>query len=141
MKKQAEERTLHRMAKVHNFLEIWQGSQTLHTSQKERQAQNTQRTAMGYISDTEESGKASWSLFQHELKQEMFGKSEKSTVIQSDVTRVAYLKAFRTWRIGFTGMGTWIIQMTSKMIARQMLNLIWSKTIASRIWNLQWSGM
>jgi len=28
MKKEAEERKLHRMAKVLNFLEIWQGSQT-----------------------------------------------------------------------------------------------------------------
>jgi len=27
MKKEAEERKLHRMAKVHNFLEMWQGSQ------------------------------------------------------------------------------------------------------------------
>jgi len=29
MKKEAEERKLHRMAKVHNCLEMWQGSQTL----------------------------------------------------------------------------------------------------------------
>jgi len=26
MKKEAEKRKLHRMAKVHNFLEMWQGS-------------------------------------------------------------------------------------------------------------------
>ena len=29
MKKEAEERKLHRMAKVHDFLEMWQGSQNL----------------------------------------------------------------------------------------------------------------
>jgi len=32
MKKEAEERKLHRMAKVHNFLEVWQGSQNLHAT-------------------------------------------------------------------------------------------------------------
>jgi hypothetical protein len=29
MKREAEEKKLHRMAKVHDFLEMWQGSQTL----------------------------------------------------------------------------------------------------------------
>jgi len=29
MKREVEEKKLHRMAKVHNLLEIWQGSQTL----------------------------------------------------------------------------------------------------------------
>jgi hypothetical protein len=66
MKKQAEERTLHRMAKVHDFLELWQGSQNLRATQKESRAQNKQKTAVGYISDTEEIVKASWSLFQHD---------------------------------------------------------------------------
>jgi len=33
-KKEAEERELHRMAKAHNFLEIWQGSQNLRATQK-----------------------------------------------------------------------------------------------------------
>ena len=28
LKKEAEERKLHRIAKVHNFLVLWQGSQT-----------------------------------------------------------------------------------------------------------------
>jgi len=66
MKKEAEERKLHRMAKVHDFLEMWQGSQNLRATQKESRAQNKQMTAVGYISDTEESVKASWSLFQRD---------------------------------------------------------------------------
>jgi len=40
MKKEAEEWKLHRMAKVHNFLEMWQGSQNLCATQKESLAQN-----------------------------------------------------------------------------------------------------
>jgi len=55
MKKEAEERKLHRMAKVHDVLEMWQGSQNLCATQKESRAQNKQMTAVGYISDTEES--------------------------------------------------------------------------------------
>jgi len=64
MKTEAEERTLHRMAKVHDFLEMWQGSQNLHATQKESHAQNKQMTAVGYISNPEEIFRASWSLFQ-----------------------------------------------------------------------------
>jgi len=63
MKKEAEERKLHRMAKVHDFLEMWQGSQNLWDTQKESRAPNKQMTAVGYISDTEEIIKPSWSLF------------------------------------------------------------------------------
>jgi hypothetical protein len=66
MKKEAEKRKLHRMAKVHNFLKMWQGSQNLRATQKESRAQNMQMTAIGYISDTKEIVKASWSLFQHD---------------------------------------------------------------------------
>jgi len=65
MKKEAEERKLHRMAKVHDFLEMWQGSQNLCASQKESRAQNKQMTAIRYISDTGELVKASCSHFQH----------------------------------------------------------------------------
>jgi len=50
------------MAKVHNFLEMWQGSQNLRATQKKSRVQNKQITAMGYISDTEEIVKALWSL-------------------------------------------------------------------------------
>jgi len=66
MKKEAEERKLHRMAKVHDILEMFQGSQNLRATQKESRAQNKQMTAVGYISDMEEIVKASWSLFQHD---------------------------------------------------------------------------
>jgi len=66
MKKEAEESKLHWMAKVHNFLEMWQGSQNLCATQKESRAQNKQMTAVGYILDMEEIVKASWSLFQHD---------------------------------------------------------------------------
>jgi len=64
MKKEAEERTLHRMAKFHDFLEMWQGSQNLRATQKESRAQNQQKTAVGYNLDTDEIVKASWLLFQ-----------------------------------------------------------------------------
>jgi len=66
MKKEVEERKFHRMAKVHNILEMWQGSQNLRATQKESRAQIKQMTAIGYILDTEEIVKASWSLFQHD---------------------------------------------------------------------------
>jgi len=66
MKKDAEERKLHRMAMVHEVLEMWQGSQNLRATQKESRVQNKQMTAIGYISDMEEILKASWSLFQHD---------------------------------------------------------------------------
>ena len=66
MKRTAEESTLHRMAKVHDFLEIWQGSQNLSATQKESHAQNKHMPAVGYISDTEQIVKASWSLFPHD---------------------------------------------------------------------------
>jgi len=66
LKSEAEEKKLHWVAKVHDVLEMWQGSPNLHTTQKESRAQNKQMTAVGCISDTEESVKASWSIFQHD---------------------------------------------------------------------------
>jgi len=65
-KKEAEERKLHRMFKVWEFLEMWQGSQNLRATQKKPHAQNKQMAAIGYISDTEEIVKVSSSLFQHD---------------------------------------------------------------------------
>jgi len=59
LKKEAEERKLHRMAKVHNVLEIWQGSPNLRAIQQECHNQNKQMTAIRYISDTEKIIKAS----------------------------------------------------------------------------------
>jgi len=119
------------MAKVHKFLEMWQGSQNLRAAQKESHAQNKQLTAVGYILDTEVILKASWSFFQHDGAA-AFKLSERSplpaalsandlpggrthilniaisgasTVIKSKVMRIAHLKAFRTVKIGLTGMG------------------------------------
>jgi len=66
MKKEAEDRKLPRMANVHDFLEMWQGSQNLRATQKESSARNKLMTAVGYISDPEEIVKSSWSLFQHD---------------------------------------------------------------------------
>jgi len=77
MKREAEEKKLHRMAKVYDLLEMWQGSQTLRATQKESRAQNKQMTAVGYISDTEEIVKASWSNFHHDGVA-VFKLSEKS---------------------------------------------------------------
>ena len=67
------------MAKVHDFLEMWQGSQNLRATQKECRAHNTQMTSRGYISDTEEIVKASWSHCQHDGAA-AFSLSEKSPV-------------------------------------------------------------
>jgi len=66
MKKDAEERRLQRMAKVHDLLEMCQGSQHQCATQKESCAQNKQMTAVGYISDTDDIVTALWSLFQHD---------------------------------------------------------------------------
>jgi len=52
------------MGKLHDFLAMKQGSQNLRATQKESRAQNKQMTAIGYLSDTEEIIKSSWSLFQ-----------------------------------------------------------------------------
>ena len=40
LNREVEEHTLRRMAKVHNFLEMWQGSHNLLTTQRESRAQN-----------------------------------------------------------------------------------------------------
>jgi len=77
LKKEAEEGKLHRMAKVHNFMEMWQGSQNLRATQKESRAHNKQMIAIGYISDTKEIIKASWSNLQYDCAAE-FRMSERS---------------------------------------------------------------
>jgi hypothetical protein len=66
MKNEGEESKLHRMARVHNILEMWQRREILRATQKESHTQNKQMTAVGYISDTAEIANASWSLFQHD---------------------------------------------------------------------------
>jgi len=104
MKKEAEERKLHRIVKVHDFLEMWQGSQNLHATQMESHAQNMQMTAVGYISDTEEIVKASWLLFQHDGAT-AFKLSERSplppALSAKDLPggRTQILNVRRIWRI------------------------------------------
>jgi hypothetical protein len=66
MKKEAEEGKLHRMAKVHDDLKMWQGSQNLRATQQESRAPHKQMTALGYISDKEEIVKSSWSRIEHD---------------------------------------------------------------------------
>jgi len=66
MKKEVEERKLYRIAKVHDFMEMWQGSQNLRATEKESRAQTKQMPAVGYILDMEVIVKASWSVFQHD---------------------------------------------------------------------------
>jgi len=53
MKSEVEERQLHRIAQVHNFVEMWQGSKNLLATQKESCTQIKQMTAVGYISEME----------------------------------------------------------------------------------------
>jgi len=77
MKKDEEEKKLHRMDKVHNFLVMWQGSPDLHATQKKSCSQNKQITALGFNSDKEEIIKASWSLIQHQ-SEAAFNLSERS---------------------------------------------------------------
>jgi hypothetical protein len=66
MTKEVEDRKSHRMGKVDECLELWQGSHNLHATQKDSHAQNKQVAAVGLILDTEKIVKASWSLFQHD---------------------------------------------------------------------------
>jgi hypothetical protein len=54
----------------------------------------------------------------------MSAKSEKLTVIQLKLMRIAYWKAFGTPKIGKIGMQTWIIEMTVKAIVWPTLQLI-----------------
>jgi hypothetical protein len=63
MMQEAEEKKLHRMAKVYNLLEMWQGSQILRATQKESRTQNLQMTTVGCTSDTKNSLKHSGHSF------------------------------------------------------------------------------
>jgi hypothetical protein len=65
MKNETEEGTLHTMVRVYDMLKMWQGSQHLCAAQKESRAQQKQITVVGYILNTEEIVKASWSLCQY----------------------------------------------------------------------------
>jgi len=90
MKRVPEERIFHRMAKVHDFLKIWQGSQNLYATQKESRIYHNQITAVGYISVLEEIVKASWSNVEHDGAA-AFKLSERLPLPQAFYTR-AFLK-------------------------------------------------
>jgi len=66
MKWEVEQKKLHRMAKVHGFLEMWQGNQNLSPTQKEHHAENMQMTTVGFIPDTDKTFKGYWSNFQQD---------------------------------------------------------------------------
>ena len=63
--KEADEKKLSSMAKVHKILKMLHVTPNLCATQKESCAHNRKVTAVAYISDTEEIVKVSWSLFQH----------------------------------------------------------------------------
>jgi len=143
------ERQLHRMAKVHDILEIWEGTQNLRAIPKKSHTENNQIQTIGYISDSKEIVKGSWAHCQHDgaassqlmdtshlppaLSQKHLpgGQTEvvnvcqikELTAIQLQVMRVMHLEQFQTPNIGFAGMGTSIILRTAKTTGRQMLNL------------------
>jgi len=101
---EVEERKLHRLAKVYDILEMWQGSQNLRATQKESHAWNIQMTAVWYISDSKEIIKGSWSNFQHD-GEAAFKLSERSqlpaTLSAMDLTggRTQVLNVCRIGRI------------------------------------------
>ena len=64
LRREAEKLRLHRKAKVHDLLEMLQGSRNLCAMEKESRAQINTMTTVGYISDMDEIIKVSWSLFQ-----------------------------------------------------------------------------
>ena len=79
MKREAEQKKLHQMAKVHDVLEICQGCQNQRATQKESRAEHKPNPAVGYLSDSEDIVESSWSLFQHDGAA-AFKLSEKSPV-------------------------------------------------------------
>jgi hypothetical protein len=53
LNRKAKERTLLRLAKVHDILAMWQWSQNLHATMMEFHSQNGLMTAIAYCSNTE----------------------------------------------------------------------------------------
>jgi hypothetical protein len=85
LKQEKEDQKLHRMAKVHDFLEVWVASRKLRDGQKESRRQNPQMTAAGYISDTEEQEGADWSDFEDDGESALHAsKSTTPTVLSAD---------------------------------------------------------
>jgi hypothetical protein len=59
-----------------------------------------------------------------ELKSSTSAAADELTVLQLRVMRIPYLKVFRTPKIGNTGIATVMVQLSAKIIARHMINLI-----------------
>jgi hypothetical protein len=135
------------MVKVHNILDMWQGSQNLCSTQMETRAKNKQMPDAGYIPDPEEIVNVSWALFQHDGAA-AFKLPEKSPLPpalsakdlpqgRTQILNVSLIRitnhhpvesdgesaqeTFRTLKIGLTGVGISLIQMTAKTIARQTI--------------------
>jgi hypothetical protein len=135
------------MVKVHNILDMWQGSQNLGSTQMESRAQNKQMPDAGYILDPEEIVNVSWSLFQHDgaaafklpekspLPPAVSAKDlpqERTQIWNVSLIRItnhypvesdgeSAQETFRTLKNGLTGVGISLIQMTAKTIARQTI--------------------
>ena len=161
--KEAEGRKLHRMAKVHNVLEMWQVSQILHATQKESHTQNKQMPAVGYIPDTAEIFKVSWSNLEHDgaagfelLERSPFPPALSAKDLPGGRTHVwsvhrnqridghlatpnvdSHLKALPTAETVLTGMVTCIFQIWEKMTGRQMTIPMYRETMASRFQKAQ----
>ena len=150
IRRQAEERQLHRMAKVHDFWRCGRAAKmymlrrknlALITSRwqlqdtfciRNRSSKHPGRSFImmvrlhfnGQKNHLCYQLRFRWTSLEDKLIYWMSTKSGDSTVIQSNVMTIAHLKAIRTPKIGLTGMSTWVIQMTVKTIARQTLNPI-----------------
>jgi len=66
MNREVQEMKLLRVANAYNFVEMWQCSQNLRSTQKTSYGQNKQMAAFGYISDTEGTINAAWSNCQRD---------------------------------------------------------------------------
>jgi hypothetical protein len=54
MKREAEQKKLHWMVKVHKLLNMWQGSYNLWASKNKTHPKTKEMSAVGYISDMQE---------------------------------------------------------------------------------------
>jgi len=76
------------MARVHDCLDMWQGYHNVCATQKEYHAQNSEMTAVRYISDTEDIVKDSWWMFHH-VSAAAFQLSEWSSCHQLGLQRIS----------------------------------------------------
>jgi len=164
MQQEAEERKSHWMGKVHDFLERWQGSpkSTCYPERisRSKQEDNYGRIHFGHGIDCQSIlvtvstwwcscclivGKIIYATsfvckeppWRTNSNIKCLPKFRESNVIHSKVIRIAHLNAFCTLKIWQSKVSTWNIQMPAKTIAQQPMNLIWRKTMALRVRNVQ----